>query len=63
MLESKLRAARMTTRLQMELGGKNPLIVMEDADLDHAANLVVQGGFGLSDKRVLEPVAYWFTKM
>lgn len=42
------RAARMTTRLQMELGGKNPLIVMEDADLDLAVNLVVQGGFGLS---------------
>lgn len=46
--EQIARAARMTTRLQMELGGKNPLIVMEDADLDHAANLVVQGGFGLS---------------
>lgn len=42
------RNASMTTRLQMELGGKNPLIVMEDADLDQAVNLVVQGGFGLS---------------
>lgn len=42
------RAARMTTRLQMELGGKNPLIIMEDADLDLAVNLVIQGGFGLS---------------
>lgn len=46
--ESIARAARMSTRLQMELGGKNPLIVMEDADLNHAVNLVVQGGFGLS---------------
>lgn len=42
------QAAKMTTRLQMELGGKNPLIVMEDADLDLAVNLVVQGGFNLS---------------
>lgn len=46
--EQIAKAARMTTRLQMELGGKNPLIVMEDADLDQAVTLVVQGGFGLS---------------
>lgn len=46
--EQIAKAARMTTRLQMELGGKNPLIVMEDADLDQAVALVVQGGFGLS---------------
>jgi len=32
----------------MELGGKNPLIVMEDADLDYAAQLVVNGGFALT---------------
>ncbi len=37
-----------TTRTQMELGGKNPLIVMEDADLDLAATLTVNGGFSLS---------------
>lgn len=46
--EQIAKAAKMTTRLQMELGGKNPLIVMEDADLDQAVNLVVQGGFNLS---------------
>lgn len=37
-----------TTRTQMELGGKNPLIVMDDADLDHAAQLAVNGGFALT---------------
>jgi len=42
------RQVHMSTRIQMELGGKNPLIVMEDADLDLAVRLVVQGGFSLS---------------
>lgn len=37
-----------TTRTQMELGGKNPLIVMEDADLNLAAELTVNGGFSLT---------------
>ncbi|MGO4886696.1 aldehyde dehydrogenase family protein [Anaerobacillus sp. MEB173] len=42
------RKASLTTRTQMELGGKNPLIVMEDADIDHAAQLAVNGGFSLT---------------
>lgn len=42
------RAVPMTTRTQMELGGKNPLIVMDDADLDKAVDLTVKGGFSLS---------------
>ncbi len=42
------RTVHLTTRLQMELGGKNPLIVMEDADLDLAVDLVIKGGFSLS---------------
>lgn len=42
------RAVPMTTRTQMELGGKNPLIVMEDADLDKAVDLTIKGGFSLS---------------
>lgn len=42
------RTAALTTRLQMELGGKNPLIVMDDADLDRAVDLTVKGGLSLS---------------
>lgn len=42
------RSAAMTTRLQMELGGKNPLIVMADADLDLAVDLTVKGGLSLT---------------
>ena len=42
------RAVPMTTRTQMELGGKNPLIVMEDADLDKAVDLTIKGGLSLS---------------
>jgi len=42
------RSVPMTTRTQMELGGKNPLIVMEDADLDRAVDLTIKGGFSLS---------------
>ncbi|MBK6006061.1 aldehyde dehydrogenase family protein [Ramlibacter ginsenosidimutans] len=42
------RTAAFTTRTQMELGGKNPLIVMEDADLDQAVDLAIKGGFSLT---------------
>jgi alpha-ketoglutaric semialdehyde dehydrogenase len=42
------RRVALTTRTQMELGGKNPLIVMEDADLDAAVDLAVKGGLSLT---------------
>jgi acyl-CoA reductase-like NAD-dependent aldehyde dehydrogenase len=42
------RSVGMTTRTQMELGGKNPLIVLADADLDQAVDLTIKGGFSLS---------------
>ena len=42
------RSVSLTTRTQMELGGKNPLIVMEDADLDKAVDLAVKGGLSLT---------------
>lgn len=37
-----------TTRTQMELGGKNPLIVMDDADIELAVTLTINGGFSLT---------------
>lgn len=40
--------AQRMTRSQMEMGGKNPTIVLADADLDLAATLVVRAGFGLT---------------
>jgi aldehyde dehydrogenase (NAD+) len=40
-------AGRMA-RAQMEMGGKNPTIVLADADLDLAAALVARAGFGLT---------------
>ncbi|MFZ4779063.1 MAG: aldehyde dehydrogenase family protein, partial [Terrimicrobiaceae bacterium] len=35
-------------RAQMEMGGKNPTLVLADADLDLAATLVAKSGFGLT---------------
>jgi aldehyde dehydrogenase (NAD+) len=35
-------------RVQLEMGGKNPVVVADDADLDRAAGLIVKGAFGLS---------------
>lgn len=36
------------TRVQLEMGGKNPLVVLKDADLELAVKLSVMGGFGLT---------------
>jgi alpha-ketoglutaric semialdehyde dehydrogenase len=46
--EQICRSVGFTTRTQMELGGKNPLIVMEDADLDKAVDLTIKGGLSLA---------------
>jgi aldehyde dehydrogenase (NAD+) len=35
-------------RVQLELGGKNPLVVLADADLDGAADVVVRSSFSLT---------------
>ncbi|KAF7139005.1 hypothetical protein RHSIM_Rhsim07G0164200 [Rhododendron simsii] len=37
--------------LQMELGGKDACIILEDADLDLAASNIVKGGFSYSGQR------------
>jgi acyl-CoA reductase-like NAD-dependent aldehyde dehydrogenase len=36
------------TRVQLEMGGKNPMVVLKDANLDLAVKLAVSGGFGLT---------------
>lgn len=33
-------------RVQLEMGGKNPLVILDDADLDRAVKLAVIGSFG-----------------
>ncbi|NOU97770.1 aldehyde dehydrogenase family protein [Paenibacillus sp. LMG 31456] len=42
------KSVRLSTRVQLELGGKNPLIVMADADVEQAAELAIKGGFELT---------------
>jgi putative phosphonoacetaldehyde dehydrogenase len=68
----KLIAARAGyRRLVLELGGNDPLIVMEDADLDEASTLAVQGSYKNSGQRctavkrmlVHESVAARFTDL
>lgn len=36
------------TRVQLEMGGKNPLVILNDADLSLAVGIAVRGGFGLT---------------
>jgi acyl-CoA reductase-like NAD-dependent aldehyde dehydrogenase len=39
------RVARRRIRMQLEMGGKNPTVVLQDADLDYAADILVNGAF------------------
>jgi putative phosphonoacetaldehyde dehydrogenase len=58
-------------RMVLELGGNDPIIVMEDADLDEASTLAVQGSYKNSGQRctavkrmlVQESVAARFTEL
>lgn len=43
-------AARMA-KVQLELGGKNPLIVLDDANLEQAVEVAIQGGFYSTGQR------------
>ncbi|HEY3122375.1 MAG TPA: aldehyde dehydrogenase family protein [Vicinamibacteria bacterium] len=45
------RAARRMIRAQCEMGGKNPVVVMADADLDLAVEATAQGAFGSTGQR------------
>nr|MBI4156460.1 aldehyde dehydrogenase family protein [Candidatus Woesearchaeota archaeon] len=38
-------------KVGLELGGKNPIIVMDDADLDLAVDGIIWGGFGTTGQR------------
>ena len=44
---STLTAGRQV-RIQLEMGGKNPLVVLDDADPVEAARIAATGGFGLT---------------
>ena len=44
-------AASRMIRVQCEMGGKNPLVVMDDADLDVAINCAVDGSFFQTGQR------------
>ncbi len=42
---------RRRIRVQLEMGGKNPTIVLADADLDEAAGIVLNAAFGSTGQR------------
>ncbi|MEM2898098.1 MAG: aldehyde dehydrogenase family protein [Nitrososphaerota archaeon] len=46
--EIKRAAGARNIRIQLELGGKNPAVVLDDADIDSAVEMVVRGAFGLT---------------
>ncbi|MFI5251759.1 MAG: aldehyde dehydrogenase family protein [Bacteroidota bacterium] len=58
-------------RVQCEMGGKNPLIILEDADLNLALEGAMSGGFGSTGQRctassrviVVDAIADKFTEM
>jgi len=58
-------------RVQLEMGGKNPLVVLSDADLAKAVEIAVKGGFGgtgqacTATSRVIveEPVLGEYTRL
>ena len=45
------QAARKMIRAQCEMGGKNPVVVLADADLDVAVEATAQGAFGSTGQR------------
>ncbi len=45
------QVSRRGAKVQCEMGGKNPVIVLEDADLDLAVESTAQGAFGSSGQR------------
>ncbi len=64
------KAARHLKKVTLELGGNDPLIILEDADIDYAVNAATFGRFNhqgqvcMSSKRIIveRPVAARFTE-
>ncbi|MDP9244165.1 MAG: aldehyde dehydrogenase family protein [Chloroflexota bacterium] len=50
-IEISRRAAETLKRVSLELGGKNPIVIWEDADLDLALDSVIWSAFGTSGQR------------
>ena len=44
-------AVRRQARVQLEMGGKNPLIVLDDADLERAVDIALDGSFFATGQR------------
>jgi aldehyde dehydrogenase (NAD+) len=47
----KVQTADSLVRTQLEMGGKNPLVVLEDADLDAATHVAVESALGMAGQR------------
>lgn len=50
-LALNVEAAKRLVRVQLEMGGKNPVIVCSDADLEQAASAILMGAFGSTGQR------------
>lgn len=46
-----MTAAARQARVQLEMGGKNPLVVLDDADLERAVQCALDGGFFATGQR------------
>jgi aldehyde dehydrogenase (NAD+) len=46
-----IAAMQRQARVQLEMGGKNPLVVLDDADLDRAVAIALDGGFFQTGQR------------
>lgn len=50
-IQLNVTAAKRLAHVQLEMGGKNPIIVLSDADLPLAADAAIQGAFGSTGQR------------
>jgi aldehyde dehydrogenase (NAD+) len=50
-IELNVLAARRLAKTLLEMGGKNPIIVLADADIDQAVDATVMGAFGSTGQR------------